>query len=307
MGRNPLNQNKSSLILFKKIFNHIFNLSIFNLQLLMIISFYIIHFTLYINLHCQTQVKLMPAKNLFPLIASNYFEPRVGLEYYPETGYFKVDAGKTVDLIQININNNYFSFGGEFLMQALGLNIKEKRLPIDAADGYFGINVNYFDALRNIKGRLRILHNSAHFVDGHQERNISYQPKENFVNDFFELTVLKTLTLQNDNINLYSGGGYPIVIHPKELQKPNLFLGFEYSYFLSNKSLNNRSDLFFAYTFNVSANSKYIGNNHLMFGLKLGDDKSNTFRIYISYYNGQNLFKQYYGLRSKEFSFGFLF
>jgi len=293
MGRDSLKLNKSSLN--------------YNWKLTITFALFILHFTLYIDSHAQTQVQIMPSENLFPTITTNYFEPRVGLAYFPSTGYFKVDAGKSVDLLQIKNENIFYSFGGEFFMHALGLNIKEKRLPIDAADGYFGINFNYYDSSKYFKGRLRILHNSAHFVDGHQERNISYQPKENYVNDFFEFTFLKSFLSDSYNFDFNFGGGYPIIIHPKELHKANYFCGFEYSYFLSNNFLSNRSMLLFAYSINLSAIPKYIGNNHLMFGIKFGDEKSSSLRIYISYYNGQNLFKQYYGLRVNEFSFGFLF
>jgi len=140
MGRDSLKPNKSSIN--------------YNWKLTITFALFILHFTLYIDSHAQMQVQIMPSENLFPTITTNYFEPRVGLAYYPSTGYFKVDAGKSVDLLQIKNENVFYSFGGEFFMHALGLNIKEKRLPIDAADGYFGINFNYYDSSKYFKGRL---------------------------------------------------------------------------------------------------------------------------------------------------------
>lgn len=266
-------------------------------------SLYIIHFTLYIYITVsQAQTYLLPNENIFQPILSNYFEPRIGLAYYPQTGYFKVDAGKSFDLILIKFKKGSFSFGTEFFMNALGLNIKEKRLPIDAADGYFGINFSYSDNSFSNKIRLRILHNSAHFVDGHNERNLTYQPKENYVNDFFDITFQKFIT---KNFYLFTLVNYPIIIHPKELHKVNLSFGFEIFHKLFNSFLNNENKFFINYNIKLTPLPKYIGSNHLMTGIRFGNDLSSKVNIYFSFYNGENLFKQYYGLKVSEYSFGF--
>lgn len=266
-------------------------------------SLYILHFTLYILLNSiKAQTYLLPNENIFKPITSNYFESRIGLAYYPQTGYFKVDAGKSYDLILYKTFNSNFSFGAEFFMHALGLNIKEKRLPIDAADGYFGVNFNYGDSIRNYKIRLRVLHNSAHFVDGHSERNITYQPKENYVNDFFDLTFQKFLS---DNFYLFTLINYPIIIHPKELHKFNYSFGFEFLNNLFDNFWNNENKFFIAYQFNLVPIPKYIGSNHFITGIRFGNNNSSKVKIYFTYYKGENLFKQYYGLKVSEYSFGF--
>ena len=266
-------------------------------------SLYIIHFTLYILLSTsQAQTYLLPSENIFKPITSNYFEPRIGLAYYPKTGYFKVDAGKSYDLILFKFNKSNFSFGTEFFMHALGLNIKEKRLPIDVADGYFGINFSFSDSSSSNRLRLRILHNSAHFVDGHSERNLTYQPKENYVNDFFDITFQKHIT---KNLNLFTIVNYPIIIHPKELHKVNLSIGFEILHKFIDSFWNNENNFFITYNIKLTPLPKYIGTNHLMTGIRFGNGSSPKVKIYFSFYNGENLFKQYYGLKVSEYSFGF--
>lgn len=233
------------------------------------------------------QPKLLPEENIFQTITTNYFEPRIGLSYNPGNGYFKVDAGKAFDLILFDNITNKFSFGTEFFMHALGLNIKEKRLPIDAADGYFGVNINYENISKKLKVRLKVLHNSAHFVDGHEERKINYQPKENYVNDFLDLTIQKYLS---NNFYVYSILNYPIIIHPKELHKLNLSFGNEWLINLSNSFLENEVNYFIAYQIKLTPIPKYIGSNHFMTGIKFGKAKETQLKIYFSYYNGENLF-----------------
>ncbi|MCX7876373.1 MAG: hypothetical protein N2321_09440 [Melioribacteraceae bacterium] len=264
--------------------------------------FYSFLIFIFLNTFLFSQIKLLPGKNIFQPITANYNESRIGLAYYPKTGYFKVDAGKSFDLITYKSNLKYYSFGTEFFMHGLGLNIKEKRLPIDAADGYFGVNFNYKDSLKFFNVRLRVLHNSAHFVDGHIERKINYQPKENYVNDFFDFTFQKYLT---NNFYLYSIINYPIIIHPKELHKLNLSFGFELLENIFNNFWNNENKIFFAYQFNLLPIPKYIGSNHIMTGINFGNEKTNQLKIYFSFYNGEKLFKQYYGIKVSEYSFGF--
>ena len=274
----------------------------------MVVKYISILLLISLNVYCQNknQIELMPNKNIFPALKANPFEARIGLQYYPSNGYFKVDAGHEVDILSYtSAGNTIFTFGSMFFMQGLGLNIKEKRLPIDAADGYFGLTFAYSDTVKNFKARMRILHNSAHLVDGHLERNLSFATSLDYAKDFVELTVMNSFNTGIFDIEYYGGGSYSIVIHPKNLKRYTLHGGLQLSSQNLNTIFEKPVNLFCAYHFSLTSVPAFIGNNNLTAGIRFGNWESSALTIYISYYSGGKLFNQYYDQREKEFSIGF--
>ncbi|MCB0747265.1 MAG: hypothetical protein KDC90_07355, partial [Ignavibacteriae bacterium] len=110
--------------------------------------------------------------HILPLKA-NYDEARIGILYYPKNGNLKVDIGNNIDLFAFNfpLSKSKITLSIEFMAYALSTNYEQKRLQIDALDGFFGGNVvfskNYNDG--KLISRFRIIHNSAHLVDGHYD------------------------------------------------------------------------------------------------------------------------------------------
>lgn len=274
------------------------------------ISFYSTLFILFFSfsLYAQnnTGFELLPNGKLFSQLKGNYFEPRTGLAYYPSTGFFKIDAGNAKELFRLTFaDKSAFSFGGEFFVHALGLNVKQKRLPIDAADGYFGINFNYKNSTDDFKLRLRVLHNSAHLVDGHIERNSSYKSIIDFVQDFAELTALYSINSGRNIIDIYGGGSYKIVLNPKTIKRLTAHGGLQVNNEINDSFFGIPINMFFAYHFYLTSIPNYIGNNHIITGFRFGELSKSGVSIYLSYYAGAKLFNQYYNEREKEFSFGF--
>lgn len=252
-------------------------------------------------------INLLPSSKIFPVLKANYFEPRMGLAYYPSTGYFKVDAGNSVDIFHYNLESgSAISFGGEFFVHALGLNVKQKRLPIDAADGYFGLNFAFQNSTDDFNARLRIIHNSAHLVDGHIERNLNYRSIVDYVKDFAEITLMRSKESSNINVDYYAGGAYSIVIHPKNLKRYSFHGGAQvYSKEIVDSLFNNSVSLFCAYHFSLTSVPKFIGNNRVMAGVRFGNWNNSALTFFVSYYSGANLFNQYYNQRENQFSVGF--
>ena len=119
-------------------------------------------------------VKLFaPGLHVLPFKA-NYQEARVGILYYTSNSNLKVDLGNNIDLVRIYYpeSKSTLSFAVEFMGYALSTNYRGNRLQIDALDGFFGGNAAFSRKYDNGKfiSRFRIIHNSAHFVDGHYDR-----------------------------------------------------------------------------------------------------------------------------------------
>lgn len=223
---------------------------------------------------------LLPDGNTFQSLKTNYIEAGIGLSYYPSTGFFKVDGGMAVDLLRYyNSEFSEISFGTEFFIHGLGLNIKNKRLPIDAADGYFGVYFSYANREYNYKARLRIFHNSAHLVDGHLERNDTYLSPFDYTDDFAELTLMKNNNFKNTLIDYYAGITYSIIIHPKEINNSSFHAGLQYTYLLSESFINTPVSLFTGYHFTLTGIEKYRGNNRIVLGLEFGNEKKENINI----------------------------
>ncbi|MBI3195535.1 MAG: hypothetical protein HYZ34_13875, partial [Ignavibacteriae bacterium] len=109
--------------------------------------------------------------NFMPFKA-NVAEARIGVFKFTETEEMKVDIGNTVDVFgyDIPLSNIKLRVGADFFAYALTTGAQGLRLQIDAVDGFFGGNISFSQTTDSniiLQSRLRILHRSAHLVDGH--------------------------------------------------------------------------------------------------------------------------------------------
>ena len=109
----------------------------------------------------------------------------------------------------------------------------DKRLQISAVDGFFGGNLSYSCQFEKntLLARFRIIHNSAHLVDGsydtHNDVWIDGKEPIPFTKDFGEITVAHHLKFENYLLKYYGGLSYATLVRPYELKKYNFHLGFE--------------------------------------------------------------------------------
>jgi hypothetical protein len=64
---------------------------------------------------------------------------------------------------------------------------------------------------------------------------------------------------------------------------------------------------FVAYDFKLAGNEKYIGNNIISIGVKLGNWKQKGLSFYYSYISGKSIHGQLYDLRENYSNVGFNF
>lgn len=251
--------------------------------------------------------------NFMPLKANNQ-EARLGILYYTSTTNLKVDIGNTVDLLSFEFNNSNtrLTAGIEFMTYAFSKSYAEKRLQISAVDGFFGGNFSYSNQFEESKllARFRIIHNSAHLVDGSYdaEKDVWIDGKEPipFTKDFGEITVAHQIYFKTAVLKYYGGLSYAALVRPDELKRYNFHVGFEAATAnILGKVFNNDANLFLADHFFLDGTNKYSGSNQLMAGMKFGGWDKKGIVIYASYYSGRDMFSSYYDRKISKFGIGF--
>ena len=261
------------------------------------------------------QFSFAPAGLHFMPLKANMQEARIGVLYFPDNANLKVDIGNNIDLLGFTWKNEKvkLTFGIEFMAYALSTSFQGRRLQIDALDGFFGGNVSLSKMMNDncVQMRFRVIHNSAHLVDGSYDSS-KKEWKNNaepipFTRDFGEITIANEHHAKNYLLRYYGGVAYSTLVRPNEIKKFSLAAGFELS---SNKILgkifDKATNLFCAYQLNVHGIPNYAGDNHLMAGIKFGDWNNKGVVIYFSYFAGNNYFSEYYFQKIKKIGIGFL-
>lgn len=246
-------------------------------------------------------------------LKANHQEARLGILYYTENGFLKVDIGNSSDLFAISfMDNDKLTLAIDFMAYALSTNYAGKRLQIAVLDGFFGGHAAYrlsFDN-RNVLMRFRIIHNSAHFVDGLWDNSsddwIGDDDPIPFTQDFGELTVADEHLLSFGNLKYYGSVAYATLVRPAELEKWSFSCGLEIS---SDKIFGNvlhkPVNLFFASHNAFAGKPEYKLSTNNMFGVKFGEWYGKGLLLYLSYYYGNHKFSEYYFKRVSQFGIGF--
>jgi hypothetical protein len=250
--------------------------------------------------------------NFMPLKANNQ-EARLGVLYYTSTTNLKVDIGNMVDLISYETDDlkSRLATGIEFMAYAFSESYEEKRLQISAVDGFFGGNITYskqFDKNKLI-GRFRIIHNSAHLVDGSYDADsdtwIDGEPVP-YTKDFFELTVAHQVYFNAATLKYYGGLSYATLVRPDDLKRYNFHVGLEMAAInLFGKVFDKDFNVFLADHFFLDGTDEYYGNNQIMTGVKFGDWDNKGIVFYASYYTGRDMFSAHYDSKISKFGVGF--
>src|SRR5713101_3753054 len=176
---------------------------------------------------------LPPGLHFSPLKA-NHQEARIGVFKYFGSANLKVDIGNTVDIFGLNFQSSKIRFtaGIDFMAYAFVTGAQGLRLQVDALDGFFGGNLSFsqtFESSR-VQGRLRILHLSAHLVDGHYNLTtrqwLDNREPIPFTKDFGELIVAHELQPSFGFFRYYGGLSYATLVRPVELERTTFSVGF---------------------------------------------------------------------------------
>ena len=259
-------------------------------------------------------VNLFPSGLHFLPFKANYQEARLGILYYTDNSNLKVDIGNNVDLVRFYFPNikATLSFSIEFMGYALSTSYKGNRLQIDALDGFFGGNAAFSRKYKYGKfiSRFRIIHNSAHLVDGHYDKTLGKWINDitpiPFTRDFGELTLGYQFYPSFGSLRTYITAAYATLVRPATLKKWSTYFGYELAFKnVIDKVFDRDANLFVANQFNIVGTPTYKLNTNLMGGIKFGDWDGKGLVFYLSYYIGANPFSEYYSQRIKKFGIGF--
>lgn len=284
------------------------------IQKYLLLIFYIVLFPVIVQSQEESSFSFLPSGLHFQTLKANYQEPKLGVLYHPSTANLKVDVGNSIDLLELSIpaNKIRITLGIDFFAYALSTSFAGNRLQIDALDGLFGGNAVFSKSFIKDKLfiRFRILHNSAHFVDGHYNvatgKWIDDDIPMPFTRDFGELLFAYELNSKNIYSRIYAGPSYSTLVRPYFLRRWNILVGGEFVMpELVGKTFDHLTNLFFAYNFHLNGGRKYKGNSNLMAGFKFGEWSGKGILLYAEYYSGQKRFNEYFDEREEELGIGF--
>lgn len=265
------------------------------------------------SIFCQ-EIELFPTGLHFLPFKANYQEARLGVLYYPNNGNLKVDLGNNVDLIKFSLPEKEITLtlAVEFMGYALSTSYEGRRLQIDALDGFFGGNASFSKNFGGDKliSRFRIIHNSAHLVDGHwntkKDNWINNDRPIPFTKDFGELSLGYILNPNFGYVRIYGTASYASLVRPNRLQKWSTYFGYELAFSdISGNILNKQTYLFLANQYNLIGLPDYKWNINTLLGIKFGKWNEKGVVFYLSYYSGSNPFSEYYSDRVNQFGIGF--
>lgn len=266
----------------------------------------------------SSQFTFLPGRLLTAPLRASLQEPRVGLCKDTRTSRLKVDIGASVDMLEFRAtadSTDIIRLGIDFFTYALSTNSEGLRLQIDAVDGFFGGHVTYVSTLETSSRftlRLRLLHLSAHFLDGHFN-NSTQSWKDGrapipFTRDFGELLGMYDFRGSLVSGRVYGGFSYATLIRPTEIKRIEGHGGVElHTPELASSVFGRPFNLYIAYNMTLRGIPSYVATHHTELGMKFGEWSSTGLRIFLSYYNGLDVFSQYYDLRREDFGVGVAF
>lgn len=242
-----------------------------------------------------------PRTLLFMPLLANHEEPVIGLEQQLGSTALRVGIGNTVDLFEYHHGSDTVRWGADFFSFSLASTIREVRLKIDAADGFFGMHFAWTNGPRWMV-RFRVLHQSAHFVDGHYDLtagtwNDNRKPIP-FSRNYGEVVATYGMYSELVAVRAYAGPSFAVYNNPKDIRRWGGIMGFEV------RALG-RIPLYAAYNLSLLGVPRYDGSNSLEAGLKFGDWNGRGIRLYVMYYSGLDLFGEYYKDRKEFVGAGF--
>jgi hypothetical protein len=261
-------------------------------------------------------MEFLPGAALVPSPIAHPQEARVGVRKEAGTSRLRLDIGTSMDIIALSPGEGEITVaaGIDFFTYALTTSSEGLRLQVDAVDGFFGGHISLAlpqpSAVYEL--RLRLLHLSAHMVDGHYD--IPRQTwKDNraplpFTRDFGELLGAVRTRLAGIPCRFYSGFSYATLVRPVSIRRFATLHGLELSSpSLLPRILERDATVYLACHLTLAGIPRYAGTTSLESGVKFGTMYGRGVRVYASYTAGPDVFSQYYDLRTSVWGIGFTF
>ena len=258
-------------------------------------------------------VFLPPGLHFAPLKA-HIEEPRIGVFKFLDASNMKVDIGNTIDVFGFNFPSSSMRItaGIDFMAYAFVTGTQGLRLQIDAIDGFFGGNVSVSKKFNHehLQARLRILHHSAHLVDGHYIQStqswLDNRAPIAFTKDYGELIIAHVSAPSFGIVRSYAGIGYATLVRPSAVQRFAYLGGIECA--LNNlvgPLFQHPSNVFCAYNISLTGTPAYAATHQLQAGIKFGEWFEKGVTLYLAYYNGRHMFAEYFDERQTTIGIGF--
>lgn len=262
-------------------------------------------------------LEFLPGAPLLPPLTANQQEPHVGLRKEIGSSRLKLDIGGSLDLLGYALDPDrsaQLRFGADFFTCALTTSFAGNRLQVDAVDGFFGGHIVYRAKAEKsaLALRLRILHLSAHMVDGHidpaTETWRDNREPIPFTRDFGELMAAYSFSAGPIHVMPYAGLSYATLVRPEEINRWGALGGVEMNSGESTGRVFGKPfELYLADNLTVAGIPEWVGSNVFEVGAKFGTWEGSGMRVYLNYASGLELFSQYYNVRSNTWGIGFAF
>lgn len=251
--------------------------------------------------YSQSKFDLFPLKLLVQPFTANTLKPKLGFDFKNNKNEISLNISNSMDVFHYKIDaQSNLSFGADLFTYTLLRSQSNFHFPVDAVDYLFGFNIGY--SREDYGARLRISHISAHFVDGHynKEEKAWRDGREPIVysREFIEFIPF----YRYNNFRIYAGLTYIFSIDPQDIGTDQYQIGFEY---FGKSWLSNQFTPYIAYDFRLINIYGYTGNNSMEAGIKYGYSQSKGISFYLRYFSGYNIHGEYFDVKEDFTSFGF--
>ena len=252
-----------------------------------------------------------PGLNIAPLKA-NIQEARIGVFKFLDAAQMKVDIGNSIDVFGYSDPEAALrvTAGIDFMAYAFTTGAQGLRLQIDAIDGFFGGNLSISKSYgsQTLQLRLRILHHSAHFVDGHYDEStgtwIDNRSPIAYTKDFGELVGTYLVEKEDLTLRPYAGFGYATLVRPADYERFSYLAGVEVAIGVGTVA-SEKLNVYAAYNISVEGTPEFIASHQIQAGTKLGSFYGKGPSIYLAFYTGNHMFGEYFGERLTTIGLGF--
>jgi hypothetical protein len=220
-----------------------------------------------------------------------------------------------MDILQVSTSDEHvLRLGIDFFTYALSTSNNGLRLQIAAVDGFFGGHMTWSPAeeITGIQLRLRLLHVSAHLIDGSYDTNTGRWRNDRlpipYTRDFGELLVAYNGYGSAIHSRVYAGFSYATLVRPSDIKRFALLTGVEaHSTDYPGLVLGTPGALYIAYHLLLSGSPAYAAHHSVEAGIKIGPWTGGGVKTYLSYDQGPEVFSQFYDLRRTAWGLGFAF
>ena len=261
----------------------------------------------------QDGFRLLPGSTLSPPLLAAPREVRTGLRKEVGSSHMRLDIGALLDLAGFSPGPGWeIRLGGDIFAYGLTTSSEGLRLQVDAIDGFFGghLALRYAPGPTTLLARLRIIHHSAHFVDGHydleeEEWKGGVGPTP-YTRDAGELVLLLGQALGRLRVDLYGGAEYATLVRPPEMARWAFLGGVQTRALLSNDVLGAPCSAYLAYHLGLDGIPEYVATQTIHGGFKFGVWEERGIRLFGEYTSGLEPYGQYYTVRRSHWGVGFV-